>query len=209
MRPGWTDARKRKLRWFVATGVIIAFVTAWAAGQVWAVVELPGQAATSSTGWQLVEASQVQVRATVGTVTLGQPAVPAFFGVPAVTFLTAVAALLLSAGALSRNAIICGLAVVPWLLLSGMRSMTHTALMWQRPADSVESGMGLNVTEGLGPLLLIVTLVATIYVAKTNHDARKASPGPDTSTAFTALAGVFRMQNRGMDNSVHADKPGV
>jgi hypothetical protein len=153
MRPGWTDARKRKLRWFVATGVIIAFVTAWAAGQVWAVVELPGQAATSS--------------------------------------------------------IICGLAVVPWLLLSGMRSMTHTALMWQRPADSVESGMGLNVTEGLGPLLLIVTLVATIYVAKTNHDARKASPGPDTSTAFTALAGVFRMQNRGMDNSVHADKPGV
>lgn len=219
----WTKTRRRRLHWFAAAIFIAALTTGWAAGQVWAIITPTatttptcgtGQAQSSTlptsstrpantttvcaTGWQLVSLSEQPPAGSVtGAVRMPTPAVPAFFGIPALTFLLVGTCGFLLAGIAARNAILTGLAIVPWFLTSGMRSMTHAAINWGLTDQQAHTGTGLNVTETLGPILFLTIVTVTIFIAKVNHDYRKYNPDiATTPVALDALGSVFRIANR-------------
>lgn len=209
----WSPRAHRKALYAAAAGIILAIATLWAVGQPWVAMSLSGSptcpAVGSSpmtaqladgqtttldipnacvTGWQAQSAASNVAASSALTETFGPSTslpstFPSVMGVPAVAFWLVVAAFAIVAGCLIKNAIVVGLAVVPWQLASSQMGATMKNMVGGLDPSQYATMDGWAVLSVLGPLILVTLVLTTVFIAKTNYRLRKqANAGKPTVT---------------------------
>ena len=110
----------------------------------------------------------------------------------------------LTAGLLARHALVAGLALLPWLMASTSANVTKSAVAWRLDPSQLHIGTGLSVLGIIAPIMFVLLIAATFFVAKVNHETRKMRTPAGASTTSAALAAAAAVLARGANTSGNA-----